>query len=735
MAKGKAITVGWRYFLGMHMVLCHGPVDQVEAISFGDRLAWEGLRVGSGDIYVNNPELFGGKQREGGVVGTVHVAMGEQTQGQNPYLLAKLGSTVPAFRGVLSMIFNHFEIGSNNPYVKSLAIRIKRVSQGWKDDISWYPGTADIGGAMNAAHIVYECLTNDEWGMGYPISTIDDAQFRQSADTLFAENFGLCLQWTQQSSIKEFIQTVVDHVGAAVRTDQKTGLFQFKLFRDDYNVGTLALFDEDNIISLESFERPNWGETTNEIVVNYTNMLEGSVKTIYAQDLANIAIQSQVVSASREYPGIVSDDIAARIVIRDLKAVSSTLVKVTLLINRKAYELSKGDVIKFNWAEHGIIGMALRVLTVDTGDLLDGTVRVEAIEDIFGLPNTSYVATQVHNWQDPSAAALPITDFKHYELSFWDIATTLTAADLSQLDEFSSFVGATASSPGVGQYGFSIAAQPDYEFIEEEDFCPSCLLTTNLNRVLNTISYTSEQNIEAVEVGTYAYLDNEALEILSINTTTKVITVKRGILDTIPVVHSSGSKIWFSELYMSTINTEFTLGDSISYKLLTIGSFGALNQALAPTNAINLVGRFGRPYPPANVLVNAEYYPLTVETTNGQFTVSWVHRNRLTQTASFIGFYEGNVAIELNVEYNLVVRKSLDNSILFQQLNIVDSFCSINLQIGTYDIIIEVESVRSSLASMQKFVHECEFIYPEATRIMENGDVRITESGDIRIIN
>ena len=58
MSKGKAQIIGWRYFLGMHMVLCHGPVDAVQAISFGEREAWSGSRVGSGDILVNNPKLF-----------------------------------------------------------------------------------------------------------------------------------------------------------------------------------------------------------------------------------------------------------------------------------------------------------------------------------------------------------------------------------------------------------------------------------------------------------------------------------------------------------------------------------------------------------------------------------------------------------------------------------------------------------------------------------------------------
>src|SRR5690606_6533837 len=36
---------------------------------------------------------------------------------------------------------------------------------------------------MNPAHIVYEALTNPEWGLGYPPAVLDLASFTAAADT------------------------------------------------------------------------------------------------------------------------------------------------------------------------------------------------------------------------------------------------------------------------------------------------------------------------------------------------------------------------------------------------------------------------------------------------------------------------------------------------------------------------------------------------------------------------
>ena len=75
--SSKSQTVGYRYYLGMHLAICHGPVDAITEIQVGERQAWSGNLTASGRITVNMPELFGGEKREGGISGAIDAAFGQ----------------------------------------------------------------------------------------------------------------------------------------------------------------------------------------------------------------------------------------------------------------------------------------------------------------------------------------------------------------------------------------------------------------------------------------------------------------------------------------------------------------------------------------------------------------------------------------------------------------------------------------------------------------------------------
>ena len=130
--------------MGLHFGLCHGPVDSLSEIIIGDRRAWEGNETSSGLFAVFAPYLFGGDEREGGIGGNLSLMMGESTQTQNSYLVSRLGASVPAFRGILSAVFEQGYIAANNPYVKPWAFRVTRTLAGWSGGTAWYPEKAQI---------------------------------------------------------------------------------------------------------------------------------------------------------------------------------------------------------------------------------------------------------------------------------------------------------------------------------------------------------------------------------------------------------------------------------------------------------------------------------------------------------------------------------------------------------------------------------------------------------------
>ena len=216
--SSKSQTVGYRYRMGLHLALCQGPVDAVQEIQMGDRTAWGDadrgiLSSGHGltSIGINKPDLFGGDSHEGGVVGNIDVLAGGAGQGRNDYLMSRLGSAIPAFRGVLSLVARKILFAANNPYIKPWAVRVRRFTAGWHGQ-AWMEWNAEvrvwdddegqeISVGMNPAHILVQCLTDPHWGMGYPQDSIGWS-FWNAASALSNEGFGLNLVWTRQQSIR-----------------------------------------------------------------------------------------------------------------------------------------------------------------------------------------------------------------------------------------------------------------------------------------------------------------------------------------------------------------------------------------------------------------------------------------------------------------------------------------------------------------------------------------------------
>jgi hypothetical protein len=141
--KGGDITVGYRYFLGMHMALCHGPIDNINKIEVDGRIAWEGVSTGQ-SIMVDAKNLFGGDKREGGVSGVVDIEFGKADQQPNDYLSSVLPGANPAYRGVACAVLRQCYMG-NNPYLKPWAFTAQRVRVTGDGGEQWYVERANLG--------------------------------------------------------------------------------------------------------------------------------------------------------------------------------------------------------------------------------------------------------------------------------------------------------------------------------------------------------------------------------------------------------------------------------------------------------------------------------------------------------------------------------------------------------------------------------------------------------------
>jgi hypothetical protein len=148
--SSKKQTVAYKYFLGMHMPICHGVIDYIRKILVDDKEVFgdagdftydqaDPLGWGASDekISIDKPEIFGGEKREGGIVGDVDVESGSTTQGRNSYLQSILGADIPSFRGVAAVVLNKVYLGLN-PYLKKWGFRARRINKTTDGSDQWY---------------------------------------------------------------------------------------------------------------------------------------------------------------------------------------------------------------------------------------------------------------------------------------------------------------------------------------------------------------------------------------------------------------------------------------------------------------------------------------------------------------------------------------------------------------------------------------------------------------------
>jgi concanavalin A-like lectin/glucanase superfamily protein/uncharacterized protein DUF2793/putative tail protein len=398
-------TVGYRYFLGMMMHFCRGPVDSFTRIEAGDKQAWAGDVTSNSTIQITSENLFGGEKQEGGLWGAVEFMFGGMTQTLGDYMRGQVAAPHPGFRGVAGLVYRQglqiimirkFAAGGGgyigtNGYVKPWAVTMTRVLKGWHNDVVWYPEAALVDGGMNAIHAIYEALSNPLWGANNPTTLIDDTNFRYCADICKEENLGITMMWARSSKAEDFIQNILDHIAAALGVSNNK--YVITMIRGDYDPADLPLFNNDNMVEITEFQRRSWGETVNELTVAYTDPDTGKETDITVQDLGNIAAQKVRIPEKIDRTGFRSHSVAKEVAGRELLARSTPLAKISFATNRTAYALRKYGVFRCQRSEpeYGLqTETVFRVVDVRKGNLERGQITISAVEDIYALDGVQY---------------------------------------------------------------------------------------------------------------------------------------------------------------------------------------------------------------------------------------------------------------------------------------------------------------------------------------------------------
>ncbi|HTF96740.1 MAG TPA: hypothetical protein VL995_11455 [Cellvibrio sp.] len=622
------------------MGLNYGEVDEITEIRVGDRVAWQGNISSNTTITIDKPDLFGGDESEGGIQGTLDVMLGAPNQPVNSKLAAMFGRAVSAYRKRTTLFFDGM-VCALSKYPKPWSIRRNRRLKGWDGGV-WYPAKAAIdlpGGikAMNGAHIIYEALTNRDWGDKKPRSKLDEASFREAADICYAEGLGLCMEYFRQSPIKEFIGEVQSHIGANVFQSRTTGLWTIRLVRAPTDINALPLFTPaTGLLGIEDDDNAAPVVAVNDIVVIFTDVLRQKEGSVRIPNSAGHRSAGGAISETVTYSGIPTAELAARLGQRDLRAKYSAK-KFKVKLDRRGYKIEPGGLFRISDPARGIANLVLRAGKIDDGTIDSGVIRVDAALDVFGLPSNSFVKPQPPLYTPPSTTPLPVATRFVSEATYRDLAMALDNAALESITPGTNFLTTMALAPsGLSlNYQLETRVSPGKWRSDTCEFCPTAIVVPEipLGAAPVTVALQNIIGLDVVAIGSACAIDNEILRVDAVNLSALTVTLARGCIDTVPAAHAAGARIWFYEDYLGVASNEFAAGVNVQTRMLTRTVSGVLDAGSAPLDTYLMAQRRERPYPPGNVRINGDAYPAKVV---GGLTVAFSYRNRVVQADQLI---------------------------------------------------------------------------------------------------
>lgn len=560
--------------------------------------------------------------------------------------------------------------------------------------------------AMNVVHAIRECLTDPVWGMGLPESDIDETSFRAAAKRLRDERLGVCFLWDRQKTIQDIVQELLKHADAALYVDRKTGLFTIKLVRDDFVKENLLHLTEENIIKVEDFNRVTFGELATAVTVNYDNAMTGKTASIRVEDIALANLQQAHVETTLQYPCYPDAAMAGRAAQRQLRLLSSQLASCTVHAGRAAASLTVGDPVCITWPEYGLEDVVFRVTSVAYGDGKSNRVKLSLTEDVFAIPTVEAVQPAPPEWEDPARPPNPATRLVAFEAPYFELVQRqgqeAVDAILSSRPE-AGYVGAGVVSPGGAavnsRFFVDLNDGQGYQDSAMLDFCPGATLTADVTEVDTVFPISGLSSISEATPGTWLQIDQELCAFVSATSTE--ITVRRGVLDTVPTKHLAGSHLVFWDEFSVLEETELALSETALVKVAPVSGSGVVALADIEPLSVEIKGRAARPYPPACVKVNGQFFPGII---GGSLTVSWRYRNRTQQTAAeLIDWYlDSDISPEAGTTVSIQVTTPDRSVLLAEQTGLTGNSASFDVSAFSFpEVLVTLKTVRGGLECFQ----------------------------------
>lgn len=564
---------------------------------------------------------------------------------------------------------------------------------------------------INPIHKIREILTDDT-AMSKPESDVNDVNFMKAADRIYDEGLGISWAIDEKSCI-EAIEELCYHIEAGIRVNRQTGLYEMVLFRDDWFEDAEIHAIAENKIKDLSLEVMNGDDIVNQLNVTYYDRQRIKNSTFSVYENGSILTMGHTNAESVEFPYFMNMRNAEVVANWKLKQFSTPAWSGSFTTGwHEARKWNRYDLIRLPWSKKWNGTILVRIMKINLGDGVNNTVTID-FEEVIPYSremNTSIVVdAPVDSAPQPPQPSINTAFEAPYYLTVLKSGQTSVDAELSNNPDIG-YVIAIAAKPqnnSLNALLFTDGGVGVFEQASRLDYCDILQLdqpiieTTSAFTVAGSLTQTANSN-------NLILLNNELMGFVSFDDETKVLTVKRGVLDTVPKKHSGGSLFVFDLPDVAFDSTQYAQNEIVEAQVLTTTPSGI--QELAATGMlIEIQARAIRPYPPANVKINSIFKPLYIE---GGLQLTWSNRNRLQQTGGeFLGYFEGSTTLEPNTQTLLTLIEYDENDVVLLTHNVnvtaanAFTLSEASMSISVRKIKIELKTVRDGFECLNPFKH------------------------------
>jgi len=162
--------------------------------------------------------------------------------------------------------------------------------------------TADASYGSNPAAVIYDLLTNKQYGLSKNPSCINLSNFTEASNYFYINHYGINFVLVSSENASSIIKRIQDTIGCFLAKDDNDKYCIKIVSENDLPVCTIDIDNEKITFSLS---RKSWLETTNSLVLNYTEHYrrttggicqaygQNTIKSIGIKDNDNINITGE----------------------------------------------------------------------------------------------------------------------------------------------------------------------------------------------------------------------------------------------------------------------------------------------------------------------------------------------------------------------------------------------------------------------------------------------------------